>query len=372
MTYSTRLKKSIGEVRRALDSVGIVRQNDRFARHGEHEPDPDAPLVLVACSGGRDSLALAGVAGIVCAMLGVRCGAVIVDHRMQVGSSQVAGHAADQCEALGLMPVVVCAVNVDESRSGRGTEDAARAARYEALVEQALRLDAAVVLLAHTRDDQAETVLIDMARSAGVDSLSGMPYSFQRDGARFVRPFLNVTREETTGICRDLQLQWWDDPTNGDVIQASEPLPSDYPLRSRVRHTLVPYLTEFFGGDVSAHLASVASVASQDKDYLEKAADGVYAQAVVTSDRVSSCPSKPEARLAVDLLRNEHPAIRCRVIARALAGLGIPFAFRHVKAIESLIVDWHGQGGVQLPSQYSANRQRHVIRVCQNGTYADC
>jgi tRNA(Ile)-lysidine synthase len=375
MVYSANLKQAIGAVRYALNAVGIARQDNRFGRHGEHEPDSDAPLVLVACSGGRDSLALAGVAGIVCAMQGVRCGAVVVDHRLQPGSSEVARKAAAQCETLNLAPVVVRTVNVDGARRAKGTEDAARVARYRVLTDVARRLGATVVLLAHTRDDQAETVLIDLARSAGVDALSGMPRSFERDGVRFVRPFLDLTRAQTTGICGDLGLTWWDDPTNGDGVAANEALPQSYPLRSRVRHTLVPYLTDFFGADVSTHLASVASLARDDKEYLDEMADAVHAQAVelLHGDALQDLrASRPVARLDVTVLRSQHCAIRRRVIARTLAELGISFTARHVEAVDALIVDWHGQGGVRLPSQYSANRQRHVIRVCQNGTYADC
>ena len=240
MPYTAVMRAAIGRMRSMLVDLGLPRQDPRFAEHGDHTPAPDAPLVLVACSGGRDSMALAAVAGIVCASWGIRCGAVVVDHRLQEHSDEVAQSAARRCCGLGLAPVTV--VPVEVSGDGHGVEAAARDARYRALADTARRESAACVLLAHTGDDQAETVLMDVLRSSGLDSLAGMPRIVERDGVRFARPFLRLTRADTTGICEDLGITWWDDPTNGDHMAADEPLPDDFPLRSRVRHTLIPYL----------------------------------------------------------------------------------------------------------------------------------
>ena len=198
MVYSSRLRKGIGELRAALESAGLGLQDARFARHGEHAPDVDAPLIMVSCSGGRDSMALAAVAAKTCASLGLRCGAIIIDHQLQQGSAGVARATADRCVALGLDPVRVRAIDVPDSR-GIGVEAAAREARYHAIVDACS--DASAVLLAHTKNDQAETVIIGLLRSAGLDAVCGMNGSFIRDGVRFLRPWLNVTREETTGIC---------------------------------------------------------------------------------------------------------------------------------------------------------------------------
>ncbi|WEV64514.1 tRNA lysidine(34) synthetase TilS [Bifidobacterium sp. ESL0732] len=362
MAYSATMKKAIGDVRSALATVGISRQSDNFAEHGEHVPEANAPTVLVACSGGRDSLALAAVSHTVCGMLGIHCGAVIVDHQLQAGSGKVSQDAAARCESLGLNPVIVRTINVEGSESGRSTEDAARQARYVAIVETARHIGAAAVLLAHTRDDQAETVLMDvLTRSAGIDALAGMPPDFVRDGIRFVRPFLGLTRCQTTTICRELNMAWWDDPTNGDSVPPDQPLPQNYPLRSRVRHTLMPYLSDFFGGDVPEHLSQAALVAREDKDFLDAAADDLYRQAVGFSSDGAA------ASIRVKPLAQAHPAIRRRAIARALAELDISFASTHVLSIEALVTDWHGQGALSLPSGYSVNRQKHVIRVCKNG-----
>ncbi len=153
--------------------------------------------------------------------MGVRCGAVIVDHGLQAGSEQVASEAADRCRALGLGPVIVR--NATEQARGEGLEAAARQARYDELCAAAHESGAIAVLLAHTMDDQAETVLIGLLRSRGVDALAGTPQVFTRSGATFARPLLTLTRAETTGICEDLGVEYWDDPTNGDAVDGELP-----------------------------------------------------------------------------------------------------------------------------------------------------
>ncbi|WEV74478.1 tRNA lysidine(34) synthetase TilS [Bifidobacterium sp. ESL0798] len=367
MAYSATIKKAIGCVRNALAAAGIERQDPRFAKHGEHAALADAPTILVACSGGRDSMALAAMSHIVCGMLGIHCAAVIVDHQLQAGSGQVAHVAASRCEDLGLDPVIVRVIDVKGTENGRSVEDAARQARYEAIGKAARDVGATAVLLAHTRDDQAETVLMDvLTRSAGVDALAGMPTAFRRDGMLFLRPFLGLTRVQTTAICRELNLPWWDDPTNGDSIAVDRPLPASYPLRSRVRHTLMPYLSDFFDGDVSGHLAKGTVIAREDSDFLDISTNDLYHKAVRRNS------DEGTAIMLVKPLGDAHPAIRRRVIARVLAELNIGLTLGHVLSIEALITDWHGQGDLSLPRGYSVNRQKHVIRVCKNGIYANC
>lgn len=394
MTYTSRLRAGTGCVRETLERLGIMRQGARFAQHGEHEPENTAPLVLVACSGGRDSMALAALSRTVCASFGVRCGAVIVDHGLQQGSDAIARQAAQRCRRLGLDPVAVRSVHVEET--GGGVEAAARQARYQAIVAVAQRCGASAVLLAHTKNDQAETIVIDLLRSGGLDALAGMPQSFILDAVRFARPLLSLTREQTTGICQDLGLSWWDDPSNGDGFDADEELPADFPLRSRVRHSLIPYLRRFSGSDIVSHLAAMAQTAALDKEYLDMQADHVAASAVLSRPACAqagaaaaaaavlepasgasrnSAPdpadSTPALAWSVDVLRGEHAAIRRRVIAHGLSALGIAASSRHVEAIDRLISDWHGQGPVSLPSGYTAIRKKHVIRLCQDGAHAN-
>lgn len=402
MTYSARLRQAIGDVRATLVNEGVISGTTRMREHGEHAPAEHAPLVLVACSGGRDSLALALVAAKVCAMFGVRCGAVIVDHQLQEDSANVAQRTARVCEDAGLHPVTVRRVQVVDA--GTGLEDAARTARYEAIVDEARRCGAAAVLLAHTQTDQAETVLMGVLRTVGVDAVVGIPARAVRGGIPMLRPFLNLTREDTAGICADAGVSWWDDPTNGEDVgsdafgggdgatSAHGLLPAQYPLRSRVRHDVMPVLRAVTGASVQAHLAYGASVAAAERDFLCAQARQAWARCV--REEVAAADTVAAARagermlhegemddvmtalagvtLAVKPLAAEHAAIRRRVIAMAMSRLGMQPSARHVLAVERLVTDWHGQGAVHLPSKYSASRQKHVIRLCQDGEHANC
>lgn len=387
MAYSARLRKAVGAVRATLSAVELCDvQAPEFAQHGDHAVAADAPLVLVACSGGRDSMALAAVSHIVCTSMGVRCGAVIVDHGLQAGSERVASEAADRCRALGLGPVIVR--NATVQARGEGLEAAARQARYDELCAAARESGAIAVLLAHTMDDQAETVLIGLLRSRGVDALAGMPQVFTRSGVTFARPLLTLTRDETTGLCEDLGVEYWDDPTNGDAVDGE--LPDDYPLRSRVRHDLLPAIERFAGFNVTRHFAESAQLARMDKEYLDQRSDEVMGEAVTAVDRPASSAAvstdTPRACAADDTndsghgiglmigvkrIAREPEAIRLRVIAHALSQAGVNASAAQIAAIDRLVVDWHGQGGVSLPRGYSANRKKHVIRVCQDGAHAN-
>ena len=387
MAYSARLRKAVGAVRTTLSAVELCDvQAPEFAQHGDHAVAADAPLVLVACSGGRDSMALAAVSHIVCTSMGVRCGAVIVDHGLQAGSERVASEAADRCRALGLGPVILR--NATVQARGEGLEAAARQARYDELCAAAHESGAIAVLLAHTMDDQAETVLIGLLRSRGVDALAGMPQVFTRSGVTFARPLLTLTRDETTGLCEDLGVEYWDDPTNGDAVDGE--LPNDYPLRSRVRHDLLPAIERFAGFNVTRHFAESARLARMDKEYLDQRSDEVMGEAVTTVDWPASSAAvstdTPRACAADDTndsghgiglmigvkrIAREPEAIRLRVIAHALSQAGVNASAAQIAAIDRLVVDWHGQGGVSLPRGYSANRKKHVIRVCQDGAHAN-
>lgn len=387
MAYSARLRKAVGAVRATLSAVELCDvQAPEFAQHGDHAVAADAPLVLVACSGGRDSMALAAVSHIVCTSMGVRCGAVIVNHGLQAGSEQVASEAADRCHALGLGPVIMR--NATVQARGEGLEAAARQARYDELCAAAHESGAIAVLLAHTMDDQAETVLIGLLRSRGVDALAGMPQVFTRSGATFARPLLTLTRAETTGICEDLGVEYWDDPTNGDAVDGE--LPDDYPLRSRVRHDLLPAIERFAGFNVTRHFAESAQLARMDKEYLDQRSDEVMGEAVaavdwpassaaVSTDAPRACAADDTndsghgigLMIGVKRIAREPEAIRLRVIAHALSQAGVNASAAQIAAIDRLVVDWHGQGGVSLPRGYSANRKKHVIRVCQDGAHAN-
>ncbi|OJF13904.1 tRNA lysidine(34) synthetase TilS [Couchioplanes caeruleus] len=280
--------------------------------------------VLVACSGGADSLALAAAAAFVAPRLGIAAGLVTVDHGLQDGSAARAASVAQWGRAAGFDPVEVATVDV-AGRPG-GPEAAARDARYEALSAAAQRSGATVVLLGHTRDDQAETVLLALARGAGPRGLAGMP---RRKGL-FVRPLLDVSRADTRGACAALGLAAWEDPHNADPAYA----------RARVRADALPALAAALGPAVVANLARTASLLAADVAYL----DEVAAEALATA--------RTSAGLSVTALSRLPEAIRGRVLHAWAAELGAPGAalsHRHVAALDALVTGWHGQGPAALP-----------------------
>jgi tRNA(Ile)-lysidine synthase len=225
-----RLTPAVADVRRAVrESLGL------FGASGE------TPLVLVALSGGPDSLALAAATAFEAPRAGLRAGAVIVDHGLQRESARVAARAAEQALELGLDPVLVRLVEVGSGPGSGGPEAAARDARYTALDAARRDTRAVAVLLGHTLDDQAETVLLGLARGAGASSLHGMAAA---SGA-FVRPLLGIRRETTVAACADAGLEPWLDPHNADTTYS----------RVRVRRTVLPVLERELGPGIAGALA---------------------------------------------------------------------------------------------------------------------
>lgn len=310
---------------------------------------PDsAPLVLVACSGGADSMALASALAFEAPKLGIRAGGITVDHGLQDGSALRAAEVVTRMTALRLDPVESVAVRV--GRDG-GPEAAARDARYAALDEAADRLGAAAVLLGHTRDDQAETVLLGLARGSGIRSLSGMPEVSGGPGAsgrrhRYRRPFLQVDRQTARKACMVQSLAVWDDPHNIDPAYT----------RSRLRHEGLPALEKALGKGVVEALARTAQLSRDDADALDawaaEAENGVRDE---------------DGRLECAKLYALPPAVRRRVLRRAVVAAGSPagslFA-RHIEEVDRLITGWRGQGAINLPGRVEAQRQggRLVIR----------
>ncbi|WP_433055613.1 tRNA lysidine(34) synthetase TilS [Dactylosporangium sp. CS-033363] len=292
--------------------------------------------VLVACSGGADSLALAVAALFVSRRIGVRCGLVTVDHRLQHGSGDRAAELADWAVEKGFSPVQVRTVRVGNTG---GPEAAAREARYAALEAAAVEHGAVMVLLGHTRDDQAETVLLALARGSGPRGLAGMPERRVRNGVLFVRPLLDVSRAETRAACAAEGLSVWDDPHNVDVAYA----------RSRVRP-----LVAALGEGVVDNLARTARLIGADSAFLDGLAGDALEKAVTEG-----------GGLAVAELERMPGPIRTRVLHAWALRLGVPgtdLSYRHVDALEQLIVRWHGQGAVALPGGLSVSRTGGQLR----------
>ncbi|HEX3906610.1 MAG TPA: tRNA lysidine(34) synthetase TilS [Mycobacteriales bacterium] len=288
--------------------------------------DVDAgDLVLVAVSGGADSLALAAAAAAEAPRCGLRAGAVTVDHALQPGSAARADAAAGRCRELGLEPVEIATVSV---AAPGGPEAAARDARYVALEAAAERLGASRILLGHTLDDQAETVLLGLARGSGARSLAGMA---ARRG-RLLRPFLGVRRATTEATCRALDLTPWEDPHNGDPSFA----------RARVRSSALPVLEDTLGPGVAEALARTADLLRDDADALDGWADRESEDPLDVA-RLAAMPAAVRTRV----LRREA------VLAGARAG---ELSAGQVQEIARLVTDWHGQGAVSLPGGLVAER----------------
>jgi tRNA(Ile)-lysidine synthase len=288
-------------------------------------------LVLVACSGGADSLALAAATAFEAPRAGLRAGAVTVDHGLQAGSTRRAVELTGRLREMGLDPVEALGVTV--GRRG-GPEAAARTARYGALDAAAERHGAAHVLLGHTLDDQAETVLLGLARGSGARSLSGMP----RDKGFYRRPFLDLGRETIRTACFAQGLSTWDDPHNADPVYS----------RSRVRHDAIPALEKALGPGITEALARTARLLRDDAEALDSWADKV--QADVTG---------PDGTLDVSGLAELPAAVRRRILRRTALHAGSPptdlFA-RHVEAVDRLVTAWRGQGPIHLPGGVEIRR----------------
>ena len=316
--------------RRALGpaALAVVKAVERVAT---------APL-LVACSGGSDSLALAAAAAIVGRRrsLGVR--AIVVDHGLQPGSDEVAARVVRQ-----LAPMEVSVVSVRVDVAGEGLEAAARAARYRAL-ESAAAADE-FVLLGHTLDDQAETVLLGLARGSGVRSLAGMP---ARRGP-FVRPLLGLRRATTRAACAELGLEPWDDPHNESSGFA----------RARVRHRVLPVLEDELGPGVAEALARTADLARADADLLDELAVRLRAGRPVAELTPLPPASEIPGQARDDgvgepadagWLAALPEALRGRVLRAWLAEAGgRDLSAGHIQAVSALVTDWRGQGALDLP-----------------------
>ena len=283
-------------------------------------------LVLAACSGGADSLALAAAAAFEAPRLGLSAGGVTVDHGLQDGSAEQARKVTKTLAAMGLDPVRCVRVTV--ARSGAGPEAAARAARYQALDRVADATGAAAILLGHTTDDQAETVLLGLARGSGPRSLAGMP---ERHG-RCLRPLLGVTRAQTRAACAAMGLEPWDDPQNADPAYA----------RARVRHRLLPALESELGPGVAQALARTAQQLRADADFLDSVAQA-------EAERIA-VPGSGE--LPLDAVAALPQAVRSRVLRNAAIAAGCPagaLTAGHVARLDALVTGWRGQRWTDLP-----------------------
>jgi tRNA(Ile)-lysidine synthase len=317
--------------------IAAVRVAVRRALTSADAPEP-GDLLLVACSGGADSLALLAATTFEAPRCGFRAGAAIVDHGWSPDSAARADAVATIARGLDADPVEVLTVRCER------TEDDARRARYAALDATAEHLGATRVLLGHSLDDQAETVLLGLARGSGARSLAGMP---SRRG-RYLRPLLDLRRDTLRAAVTAAGLEPWDDPANVDPAFA----------RSRVRHDLLPLLDAALGPGIVEALGRTADLLSADADAL---------------DQWATEADPGDVDVAVDQLAQLPTAVRRRVLRTMALRAGVPpgaLGFSHLVAIAALVTDWHGQGAVSLPGLVCAVRSygRLTIRSAQDVT----
>jgi len=296
--------------------------------------------VVVACSGGADSLALLAATVFEATEGSWRVIGATVDHGLQDGSAEHADRVAGQMRAMGVAESVTARVSVQAP--GLGPEAAAREARYAVLAEIAERFSARVVLLGHTLDDQAETVLLGLTRGSGGRALSGMRRAFEV----YRRPLLDLTRADTETACLTEGIEYWTDPHNSDQEFT----------RVRVRTKLLPMLEAELGPGVSATLARTADLLRADTEYLDAVADAALESAL---ERGSE-----QVGLSVAALEQLPGAIRSRVLRLAAVRAGaLPAQLfhTHVVAIDKLVSDWHGQKWVELPGHVRASRAKDVL-----------
>lgn len=302
---------------------------------------PEGSTVIVALSGGADSLALAAATAFEAPRLELRAASLTVDHGLQDDSAEVASLAARRAAELGLDPLIV---RVEVGGEG-GPEAAAREARYGVLRDAAVDVRAAAVLLGHTLDDQAETVLLGLARGSGAASLQGMaPVREDDDGLRWIRPLLGVRRETTRAFCAASDLEPWDDPHNRD----------DRYARVRVRERVLPVLEAELGPGIADALVRTAEQLREDSEAFDE----------MIHETIEDIVEHAEAGISVSVaaLAANPAALRNRIIRLVVdSEFGVGLTRTQTVEVARLVTDWSGQGPIDLPGCSAVRRGGRIV-----------
>ena len=334
------LPRAVARVRHALREFLTARLGEGCLAEGD--------LLLAGCSGGADSLALASQLAFVAPRMGMRAGLITVDHRMQEGSGEQAARVIAHGERLGLDPTIRRDVRRGDGASGAGLgpEGAARELRYATFEAVLAETGARAVLLGHTMEDQAETVLLGLARGAGTRTVSGIPPI----RGQFWRPLLGVRRSETAATCAELGLPVWQDPANAPegpwLTAQGTALP-----RAALRHSVLPELALALGQDPVPALARTADLARSDADFLDAAAREHF----TLIDEVpvgEATVAGATITLAVDGATALADPLRWRLLREFLLRGGAPegqVSMRHIHSVDALLTNWRGQRGMSVP-----------------------
>jgi tRNA(Ile)-lysidine synthase len=287
--------------------------------------------ILLAVSGGADSLLLAAATNLEASKIGIQLNALVVDHQLQNGSGDVALSAQKKLIELGITEAKVTQVLVSNNSGNGGMEAAARTARYKALDDEADRIGAAAIFLGHTEDDLAETVLLGLARGSGTRSLSGMAFHV----GRYVRPFLELTRAQVLAACKESGIEFWSDPHNEELSFA----------RVRVRTEILPRMEKEIGPGISKALARTSRILREDADALDLIAGDLFTSLV------------DPTQIPIELIADLPTAVRKRVIKRAIEAMGAPtLTAEQILEVDALVGAWKGQGAVALAGGITARR----------------
>jgi tRNA(Ile)-lysidine synthase len=285
--------------------------------------------VLVAVSGGADSSALAAGLLVEAKEKAIRPIAVIIDHALQPNSADVAMNTKAELAKAGYTNVEIKRIKVEVTD---GMEASARRARYAALNEIAESTSAVAIFLGHTKDDQAETVLLGLARGSGTRSLSGMAERIDK----YRRPLLSITRSQTEAACKEVGIKYWNDPHNQSMEYA----------RVRVREKVLPLMEAEIGPGIADALTRSAKILRDDADALDQWAEEVL-------DEIDPI------EMDIETLASLPRAIRSRVIRKAIYLAGAPsgsLSAEHLEPVEALVTAWKGQGAVSLPGGVTVAR----------------
>ena len=307
--------------KRLSPAQGLIRLAVRNCLTSNTKP---GQKLLIAVSGGADSLALAAACEFEAKKLGLKIAAAVIDHSLQKDSDKVAAQTAKTLAALGFEEVVVKKIAVGKAG---GPEAAARTARYTALETLRQKTKSNFVVLGHTSSDQAETVLLGLVRGSGSKSLSGMS---EKSGV-LLRPLLGIERATTEAFCKDSGIKYWSDPQNKD----------EKFLRVMIRKHVLPFLEKQLGGSVAASLVRTSDQLREDNSYLESQADKSFKKYAKVSGSGISFDAKAIEKLPAAILN--------RVIKKALDGFGSESSRTHVLAVSDLVLSWHGQKPLALP-----------------------
>jgi tRNA(Ile)-lysidine synthase len=301
----------------------------RLAVRRELEDINPGDTVIVAASGGADSSALAAALLPECEAKSISVVPLIVDHGLQKNSADVAHEAKKELTKLGYEIIEIRKISV---KITDGVEASARRARYAALNEVAKSHNAVAIFLGHTKDDQAETVLLGLARGSGTRSLSGMAQRIDN----YRRPLLSITRAQTEAACEEAGIKFWRDPHNQSMEFT----------RVRVRENVLPMMEKEIGPGVTDALTRSARLLRDDADALDQWADEVFDELDPISLDIATLETLPRA-------------IRSRVLRKAIYLAGAPsgsLSADHIEPVESLVTAWKGQGAISLPGGVTVAR----------------